>query len=275
MQKITVKIEKNIKIKDFLLNYGFSNSQANKIIKNKDVKIDGKRLQENENLLTGQSIVIFCEELPGPKFKIIYEDENVVVVSKSQNIEVQGKNSLEELIPGTIAVHRLDRNTSGLLIMAKNLQAEKSLKEAFKNQTVEKLYVCEVYGKPQFRGKTYEAFLLKDAMRSQVKVFSNYVQNAVKIKTAFKTIKIGEETSLVVAKLFTGKTHQIRAHLAFLGYPIIGDGKYGNNQINKKFKLNYQKLHCFSLKIEKIDKNLDYLINKVFFDKPEWAKKYL
>ena len=131
MQKITVKIEKNIKIKDFLLNYGFSNSQANKIIKNKDVKIDGKRLQENENLLIGQSVVIFCEELPGPKFKIIYEDENVVVVSKSQNIEVQGKNSLEELIPGTIAVHRLDRNTSGLLIMAKNLQAEKSLKEEF------------------------------------------------------------------------------------------------------------------------------------------------
>ena len=275
MQKLTIKIKKNSKIKDFLLNYGFSSQQANKILKNRDVKKDGKRLGADDGLLAGDKVVVFCEELPEPKFKILFEDENVIVLSKGAKIEVQGKDSLEKLIPGSIAVHRLDRNTTGVMIMAKNSAAESSLKAAFKAGNVEKLYVCEVYGKPEFRGEKREAFLVKDSERSEVKVFKNYVQKAVEIASSLETVKMGAETSIVKVKLHTGKTHQIRAHLAFLGYPIIGDGKYGNNKINKKFKQNYQKLHCFSLKIEKIDKNLEYLKNKAFIDKPEWAEKYI
>lgn len=275
MQKLTIKIKKNSKIKDFLLNYGFSSQQANKILKNRDVKKDGKRLGADDELLAGDEVVVFCEELPEPKFKILFEDENVIVLSKGAKIEVQGKDSLEKRIPGSIAVHRLDRNTTGVMIMAKNAAAESSLKAAFKAGNIEKLYVCEVYGKPDFRGEKREAYLVKDSERSEVKVFKNYVQKAVKIATSFETVKVGAETSIVKVKLHTGKTHQIRAHLAFLGYPIIGDGKYGNNKINKKFKQNYQKLHCFSLKIEKIDKNLEYLKNKAFIDKAEWAEKYI
>lgn len=275
MKKLTIKIKKNSKIKDFLLNYGFSSQQANKILKNRDVKKDGKRLGADDELLAGDEVVVFCEELPEPKFKILFEDENVIVLSKGAKIEVQGKDSLEKLIPGSIAVHRLDRNTTGVMIMAKNTAAESSLKAAFKAGNIEKLYVCEVYGKPDFRGEKREAYLVKDSERSEVKVFKNYVQKAVKIATSFETVKVGAETSIVKVKLHTGKTHQIRAHLAFLGYPIIGDGKYGNNKINKKFKQNYQKLHCFSLKIEKIDKNLENLKNKAFIDKPEWAEKYI
>lgn len=275
MKKLTIKIKKKSKIKDFLLNYGFSSQQANKILKNRDVKKDGKRLGSDDELLAGDEVVVFCEELPEPKFKILFEDENVIVLSKGAKIEVQGKDSLEKLIPGSIAVHRLDRNTTGVMIMAKNAAAESSLKAAFKAGNIEKLYVCEVYGKPDFRGEKREAYLVKDSERSEVKVFKNYVQKAVKIATSFETVKVGAETSIVKVKLHTGKTHQIRAHLAFLGYPIIGDGKYGNNKINKKFKQNYQKLHCFSLKIEKIDKNLENLKNKAFIDKPEWAEKYI
>ena len=275
MQKLTIKIKKNSKIKDFLLNYGFSSQQANKILKNRDVKKDGKRLGADDELLAGDEVVVFCEELPEPKFKILFEDENVIVLSKGAKIEVQGKDSLEKLILGSIAVHRLDRNTTGVMIMAKNAAAESSLKAAFKAGNIEKLYVCEVYGKPEFRGEKREAYLVKDSERSEVKVFKNYVQKAVKIATSFETVKMGAETSIVKVKLHTGKTHQVRAHLAFLGYPIIGDGKYGNNKINKKFKQNYQKLHCFSLKIEKIDKNLENLKNKAFIDKPEWAEKYI
>lgn len=275
MKKLTIKIKKNSKIKDFLLNYGFSSQQVNKILKNRDVKKDGKRLGADDELLAGDEVVVFCEELPEPKFKILFEDENVIVLSKGAKIEVQGKDSLEKLIPGSIAVHRLDRNTTGVMIMSKNAAAESSLKAAFKAGNIEKLYVCEVYGKPDFRGEKREAYLVKDSERSEVKVFKNYVQKAVKIATSFETVKVGAETSIVKVKLHTGKTHQIRAHLAFLGYPIIGDGKYGNNKINKKFKQNYQKLHCFSLKIEKIDKNLEYLKNKAFIDKAEWAEKYI
>ena len=275
MERIELKIKKTGSVKDFLLNYGFSQQQANKILKNKDVKRDGKRLQADDVISAGDDIVVYCQETPEPKFEKLFEDENVLVISKGPKIEVQGENSLEKLIEGVTAVHRLDRNTTGVMIMANNKNAEESLKEAFKNGWIEKKYVCEVYGTPNFNGEKKEAFLLKDSVRSEVKIFNSYVQRSVKIVTSFKTLKKGVETSLVEVGLYTGKTHQIRAHLAFLGYPIVGDGKYGINKINKKFKENYQKLHCFSLKIKKINKNMEYLQNKEFIKKPFWAEKYL
>ncbi len=275
MEKIEIKIEKNQKIRDFLLNYGFSKAETNKIIKNKDVKVDGKRLGEDDFLFAGTTAVVFASAKPQAKFKIIFEDENVIVLDKGANIEVQGAGSLESLIKGSRAVHRLDRNTTGVMIMAKNLECENALKEAFKNKDIEKKYVCEVAGQPNFTGKKVEGYLVKDPARSEVKIFNNFVQKSVKIETKFTTVKSGEMSSLVVAELLTGRTHQIRAQLAFLGYPIIGDGKYGKNEINRKFKENYQKLHCFSLKIKKINKKFEYLENKSFISKPEWAKKYI
>lgn len=275
MEKIEIKIKKNQKIRDFLLNYGFSKPITNQIIKNKDVKLDGKRLGEDDMVLAGQSVVVFAPELPKAKFGVLYEDENVIVIDKGPDIEVQGADSLESAIPGAIAVHRLDRNTTGVMIMAKNEEAAESLKQAFKEKTIQKRYVCEVFGKPNFNGELQKAYLVKDAGRSEVKIYPNFVQRAVQIETRFKTVKIGEQTSLVTAELLTGRTHQIRAQLAYLGYPIIGDGKYGKNEINRKFKENRQKLHCFSLKIKKINKNLEYLQNKEFICKPEWAKKYI
>ena len=273
MQKIEIKIKKNQKIRDFLLNYGFSKSETNKILKNKDVKVDGKRLGENDALLAGQTAVVFYSDPPTPKFKIIYEDDNVVVVDKGVEIEVQGENSLESLIKNARAVHRLDRNTTGLVLLAKDEESEKLLKKAFKDKNIEKKYICEVYGAPNFNGEKYEGYLVKDSARSLVKIYNNFVQNSVKIETIFKTIKKSSQTSMVEANLLTGRTHQIRAQLAFLGYPIIGDGKYGKNEINKKFKEKYQKLHCFSLKIKKIDGKLKYLENKTFISKPKYAEK--
>lgn len=275
MEKIEIKIKKNQKIRELLLNYGFSKAETNKIIKNRDVKIDGQRCGEDDVLPAGKTAIVFASTLPKPKFEILFEDENVVVLNKGAEIEVQGENSLESAIKGARAVHRLDRNTTGVMIMAKNEEAENVLKQAFKDKNVEKKYVCEVAGRPNFDGKTLSAYLVKDANRSEVKVYNNFVQKSVKIETKFTTIKSGEETSLVVAELLTGRTHQIRAHLAYLGYPILGDGKYGKNEINRKYKENYQKLHCFSLKIKKINGKLNYLENKLFICKPEWAKKYI
>lgn len=275
MEKFEIKIKKNQKIRDFLLNYGFSKPITNQIIKNKDVKLDGKRLNEDDMVFAGQTVVVFSPEKPSARFSVIFEDENVIVLDKGCDIEVQGKGSLESAIPGSIAVHRLDRNTTGVMIMAKNEEAAEALKQAFKDKTVQKTYVCEVFGKPNFKGEVQKAYLVKDANRSEVKIYPNFVQKSVLIETKFKTVKVGEQTSLVTAELLTGRTHQIRAQLAYLGFPIIGDGKYGKNEINRKFKEKYQKLHCFSLKIKKINKKFEYLQNKEFISKPEWAKKYI
>lgn len=275
MEKFEVKIKKNQKIRDFLLNYGFSKPITNQIIKNKDIKIDGKRLCEDDMVFAGQTVVVFAPEKPSARFSVIFEDENVIVLDKGCDIEVQGKDSLESAIPGSIAVHRLDRNTTGVMIMAKNEEAAEALKQAFKDKTVQKTYVCEVFGRPNFKGEVQKAYLVKDANRSEVKIYPNFVQKSVLIETKFKTVKVGEQTSLVTAELLTGRTHQIRAQLAYLGFPIIGDGKYGKNEINRKFKEKYQKLHCFSLKIKKINKKFEYLQNKEFISKPEWAKKYI
>lgn len=275
MEKFEIKIKKNQKIRDFLLNYGFSKPITNQIIKNKDIKIDGKRLCEDDMVFAGQTVVVFAPEKPSARFSVIFEDENVIVLDKGCDIEVQGKDSLESAIPGSIAVHRLDRNTTGVMIMAKNEEAAEALKQAFKDKTVQKTYVCEVFGRPNFKGEVQKAYLVKDANRSEVKIYPNFVQKSVLIETKFKTVKVGEQTSLVTAELLTGRTHQIRAQLAYLGFPIIGDGKYGKNEINRKFKEKYQKLHCFSLKIKKINKKFKYLQNKEFISKPEWAKKYI
>lgn len=275
MEKFEIKIKKNQKIRDFLLNYGFSKPITNQIIKNKDIKIDGKRLCEDDMVFAGQTVVVFAPEKPSARFSVIFEDENVIVLDKGCDIEVQGKDSLESAIPGSIAVHRLDRNTTGVMIMAKNEEAAEALKQAFKDKTVQKTYVCEVFGRPNFKGEVQKAYLVKDANRSEVKIYPNFVQKSVLIETKFKTVKVGEQTSLVTAELLTGRTHQIRAQLAYLGFPIIGDGKYGKNEINRKFKEKYQKLHCFSLKIKKINKKFEYLQNKEFISKPEWAKKYI
>lgn len=275
MEKFEIKIKKNQKIRDFLLNYGFSKPITNQIIKNKDIKFDGKRLCEDDMVFAGQTVVVFAPEKPSARFSVIFEDENVIVLDKGCDIEVQGKDSLESAIPGSIAVHRLDRNTTGVMIMAKNEEAAEALKQAFKDKTVQKTYVCEVFGRPNFKGEVQKAYLVKDANRSEVKIYPNFVQKSVLIETKFKTVKVGEQTSLVTAELLTGRTHQIRAQLAYLGFPIIGDGKYGKNEINKKFKEKYQKLHCFSLKIKKINKKFEYLQNKEFISKPEWAKKYI
>ncbi len=275
MQKFIIKIEKNQKIRDFLLNYGFSKKETNKILKNKDVKINDIRINQNDYVFAGQEIVVYANEDPKEKFKTVYEDENVIVLNKNSGVEVQGENGLEGLITNSIAVHRLDRNTCGLLIMAKNQSSEIALKKAFLEKNIEKKYICEVYGQTNFKGEVFKAFLVKDQLRSEVKIYSKYVKNAVEIQTKFLTVKNSSETSLVIAELLTGKTHQIRAHLAFLGHPIIGDGKYGKNSINKKFKEKYQKLYCFSLKINKIDENFKYLLKKEFISKPDWAKKYI
>ena len=260
MQKIDIKIKNNSKISDILLNFGFSYGNIQKLLKKKDIRIDNIKTNEDVFAYEGQTLTVYCEEAPKRRFEIVYEDDNVVVVNKEAEIEVQGVNSIEEQL-GFTAVHRLDRNTKGLVIFAKNEEAEKDLLNAIKARKIQKKYRAEVVGQTNFNGGEYKAYLLKDAKESTVKIFKNKVPGSVEIITIFKTLKNTIDTSVVEVELVTGKTHQIRAHLAYLGHAIIGDGKYGKNENNKKFKQKYQNLTCFFIKFSGLKKN-NYLNDK-------------
>lgn len=274
MEKKSFIANRNDKLANLLSGEGFSYNYASKLIRNKDVKVDGVRVKENIDVMVGSEVtVFFAENSIIEKFEIIFEDDNILIIDKKAGIEVEGAEGLEGKIVGAIAVHRLDRNTEGLLVMAKNVMARDELLEAFKNHNVEKRYIAEVVGKSSFKGELKKAYLVKDKTTSFVKIYNNYVKGAVEIATEFTTLKSNPTSSIVECKLITGKTHQIRAHLAYLGYPIIGDGKYGKNEDNKKFKQKWQKLYCYYLKFGKFENNLKYLSQKKFTKYPSWYSK--
>lgn len=268
MNKKEIIVEKSKKISNLLEDYGFSFSDIQKILREKDVKINGKAIKENLIVNEGDVVtVFFSDNMLEKKYDKIYEDDDVVVAYKSQGIETDGEKGLEKIL-SAIAVHRLDRNTEGLVVFAKNDFSAKKLNSAFKNRKVDKFYVAEVVGEFDCKKTIFEAYLVKDSENSTVKIFKNRVPNSVLIKTGIETIKKNSSSSLLKIELLTGKTHQIRAHLAYLGHPIIGDGKYGKESDNKKFNQNKQKLSCFSLKFDNI--GIDSLDNRTFVKKPSW-----
>ncbi|MBQ8844388.1 MAG: RluA family pseudouridine synthase [Clostridia bacterium] len=275
MERKDINVTKSKRLLVILTDAGFSYNYASKMLRNKDVRVNGFKTTENITVEVGDIVSCFySQEANSKKYKIIFEDENIYVIEKYAGIETEGKDGLEGEIKGAIAVHRLDRNTQGLLVMAKNKLSENSLLEAFKNHAITKKYIAEVIGQTDFKGETFKAFLQKDKTTAKVKVFGNYVKGSTEIKTIFRTVKKGIQTSLVEATLLTGKTHQIRSHLAFLGHAIIGDGKYGKNQDNKKFKEKTQKLYCFYLRLDGLDSPLNYLNKKEFVNYPSWYKKH-
>ena len=270
MNKKGIIVEKDKKLVQILQDFGFSFADVCKMMRNKDVKIDGKVTKENVVARAGQTITIFFSDtMLEKKFEKIFEDENVVIAYKFAGIETDGEKGLSKVL-GAIAVHRLDRNTEGLVIFARNEKTANLLKKALKNHKIHKFYVAEVVGKMNV-DKQFDAFLLKDSEKAEVKIFDKQVKGALPISTKIKTLKAGNESSFVEVELLTGRTHQIRAHLSHLGHAIIGDGKYGKNDDNKKFHENRQKLACFCLKFDFVGiESLDF---KEFRKMPKWVSQ--
>ena len=264
MRKLIVtKKYNNKKVVNFILN-NYPNLSTNtlyKALRQKDIKINGKRIHEDTLIFENDEIQVYIsDELLGidQSLEILFEDENILVLNKPVAIEVTGDNSLTSLVHDKykhkdflpMPCHRLDRNTTGIVLFAKNEKALNILLEKFKNHEIEKHYLATVYGIPKKPHLRLESYLFKDEKKSIVYISDTFKTGYQKIITTYTILEknVKNNTCKLDVEIETGKTHQIRAHLSHIGLPIIGDGKYGINDINKKFNAKYQMLHNYKLK---------------------------
>ncbi len=261
----TFKADKDIKLNKFLEEvYGaeLPYSSYKKLLRNKDIKVNGKRINSEISLNAGDIINVYFEGVE-KSLKILYQDENILALDKPCGIEVEDFELLvQKTYNSAKMVHRLDRNTSGIMLFSLNSKAYEEFLTAFKNRDIDKYYLAEVFGHFDNNQGTLTDYLIKDNKKGKVQIYKTNVDNSVKIITEYKTVEKLEKSSIIEVKLITGKTHQIRAHMAFYGHFIIGDGKYGDNQINKSYKCKYQRLTAYKVAFNLKGELLSYLNGK-------------
>lgn len=243
----------------------------NKFLRNNKIKVNGKKIPLNSALVKGDVISLYIDDsyfekpdknnafkFSGKNLEIIYEDENLLVVNKPAGIPVidddwhnydtlinRVKNYyyLNNSSVSPALCHRLDTGTSGLVMIAKNENFLEFMLDMFRGKNLEKEYICIVKGIPAKKTAVYSAYLTKNAKESYVTVSNKSKGNLSKeIYTQVTLLESYNDYSMLKVGLITGRTHQIRAHLAYLDMPILGDSRYGINSLNRQLKLKYQTL---------------------------------
>lgn len=282
-------------------------------IRKKCVKVNGKKatpevmLKENDILTFYIKDEFFdniqeenYEFLKAPKnLKIIYEDENIILLDKKPGVIVhQDKsyhfdclllrlqhylydngeyNPKEENCFAPALVNRIDRNTGGIVIGAKNAESLRILNQKMKDRELHKFYLCLLINKPKKDNAILSDYLIKNEKTNKVTVLRNEKQGAKKILTKYSVLETNNNLTLCEVELLTGRTHQIRAHMSSIGCPILGDNKYGNKKLNQKYSLSKQCLYSYKLAFDFTTDSgiLSYLDKKDFSTNDIWFMDYL
>ena len=288
-------------------------SLLQKYIRLKRIKVNGKGAKRDVRLQTGDLLQLYINDeffekpreensylkVGTPKLSIVYEDENILLADKKPGVlchsaGVWDYNTLIANIQAYLAqkgewrpreensfapalCNRIDRNTGGIVIAAKNAEALRILNDKIRDREIEKYYLCAVQGRPRPPEGRLENYLFKDAQKNQVFVKAKPEPGAKTAVTEYKLLRSKGPLSLVECRLLTGRTHQIRVQMAHAGWPLLGDGKYGRERFNKDFDEKGQALYSYRLRFDfPTDAGiLNYLRGREFrVDQVDFAEKY-
>ncbi len=285
-------------------------SMMYRLIRKKDIKINGKRCEISTKLCEGDIVRIYVKDdvaaaksrdlsfmNASDKLSVVFEDNNILIAFKPVGLDSHGNgsgncdtlinrikrylhekgefNAAAENSFAPALCSRLDRNTSGLVAAAKNSAALREMNESIKCGAVHKIYRCITVNKPPRSEDVISAYHKKDESRNIVRITDTPVEGSREIRTGYKIIAEKSGLYLLEIRLYTGRTHQIRAHLSHIGAPILGDGKYGNISLNKRYGIFRQMLCAYSLEFDFPNySKLNYL-NKIKISIPKSEQQNL